>query len=128
MAVNLCAALKKTVSRAAHEVLLACFLQSCSTQRWISCSKQNIAYVLYTKVNCHVTHQFGLSYSTKIEHTHVITCECQLRHELYCNLLVNKVRSSCIILMRLRIKWNDMHTACVFLSGKLSNAVHMCVN
>ena len=51
MAVNLCAAHKKTVSHAAHEVLLVSFLQSCSTQRWISCTAQNIARMLYRKVN-----------------------------------------------------------------------------
>ena len=51
MAVNLCAAHKQTESYAAHEVLLACFLQSCITRGWISCSAQSVAHVLYTKVN-----------------------------------------------------------------------------
>ena len=84
MAVNLCAAHKKTDSHAAHEVLLACFLQSCITQRLISCSTQNIACVLYTKVNSHVTCEFWLSHSTKIEeHTRVAARECRLRRELY---------------------------------------------
>ena len=88
MAVNLCAAHKKTDWCAAHEVLLACFLQLCSTQRWISCSTQNRAQVLYTKVNSHVTREFGLSNSTKIqEHMHVAAHECQLRRELYRNSL-----------------------------------------
>ena len=74
----------KAILRAAHEVLLACFLQSCSTRRWILCSAQNIARVLYTKVNYCVTHKFGLSHSTKIEeHTRVLAHECQLRRELY---------------------------------------------
>ena len=41
--------------------------------------------MLYTKVNSHVTREFGLSCLTKIEeHTCVTACECQLRHELYC--------------------------------------------
>ena len=32
----------------------------------------------------HVTREFGLSHSTKIEeHTHFAACKCQLRHELY---------------------------------------------
>ena len=57
--INLCAAHKKTDSCAAHEVLLMCFLQSCSTR--------NIARVHYMKVNSHVTREFGLSHSTKIE-------------------------------------------------------------
>ena len=84
MAVNLCAALKKTVSRAAHKVLLACFLQSCSTRRWISCTAQNIARMLYRKVNSRVTCKFGLSHSTKIEeHMCVFAHECQPRRELY---------------------------------------------
>ena len=86
MAVNLCAAHKKTDSRAAHEVLLTCFLQLCSTQRWISCSTRNIARVLYMKVNSRVTREFGPSNSTKIEdRMRVAACECQLRHELYRN-------------------------------------------
>ena len=85
MAVNLCAAHKKTDSRAAHEVLLACFLQSCSTHRWISCSAQNRARVLYTKDNSHVIREFRLSHSTKIEeHMSVVAREFQLRNELYC--------------------------------------------
>ena len=92
MAVN-CAAHKKTDSRAAHEVLLACFLQSCSTQRWISCRAQNIAHMLYTKGNSRVTCEFGLSHLTKIEeHMHVAARECQLRCERYipyCDLLVH---------------------------------------
>ena len=67
MAVNLCAAYKKTDSHAAHKVLLACFLQSYSTQRWILCSARNIAHMLYSKVNSRITHEFGLSQSTKIE-------------------------------------------------------------
>ena len=75
MAVNLHAAHKKTDLCAAHEVLLTCFLQSCSTR--------NRAHVLYTKVNSRVTREFGLSHSTKIEHTRVAACECQLRFELY---------------------------------------------
>ena len=84
MAVNLCAAHKKTDLHAAQEVLLVCFLQSCSTQRWISCSARNIARVLYTKVNSRVICQFGLSHLTKIEeHTHVATRKCQLRRERY---------------------------------------------
>ena len=77
MAVNLCAAHKKTDSHAAQEVLLACFLQSCSTR--------NRARVLYTKDNSCVTCEFGLSNSTKIqEHTLVAAHECQLSNELYC--------------------------------------------
>ena len=74
----------KYYSRAAHEVLLACFLQSCSTLRWISCSAQNIACVLYTKVNSRVTCKFRLSHSTKIEeHMCVAERECQLRCKRY---------------------------------------------
>ena len=84
MTVNLCAAHKKTDSCAAHEVLLVCFLQLCSTQRWISCSARNIACMLYTKVNSRVIREFGLSHSTKKEHTRVPARECQLRRELYC--------------------------------------------
>ena len=38
------------------------------------------------KVNSHVTREFGLSHSTKIqEHTSVVVRECQLTCELYCN-------------------------------------------
>ena len=121
MAVNLCAAHKKTESRAAHKVLLACFLQSCSTRRWISCSTprwiscsaQNIARMLYTKVNSCVTREFRLSHSTKIEHTRVPTHECQLRHELYCTALVGMQLvnvfnqfSWCAITNWLRDCWN----------------------
>ena len=85
MAVNLCAAHNKTVLRAAHEVLLACFFQSCSTRRWILCNARNIAGVLYMKLNSCVICEFGLSQSTKIEeHTRVLARKCQLRHELYC--------------------------------------------
>ena len=84
MAVNLCAAYKKTDWHAAHEVLLACFLQSCSTRRWILCSAQNRTQVLYTKVNSRVTREFGPSHSTKIQkHARVAAHECQLRHEQY---------------------------------------------
>ena len=84
MAVNLCAAHKKTDLRAAHEVLLACFLQSCSTRRWISYRARNRARMLYTKDNSRVTREFGPSKTTKIqEHMCVATCECQLRNELY---------------------------------------------
>ena len=92
MAVNLCAAHKKTDLHAdkktdlhaAHKVLLTCFLQLSNTRRWISCSARNIAYVLYTKVNSCVTHEFGLSHLTKIEErTSVATREFQLRRELY---------------------------------------------
>ena len=72
MAVNLCAAHKKTDSHAAHEVKLACFLQSCSTQRWILYSARKRACVLYMKDNSRVTHEFSPSNSTKIqEHTRV---------------------------------------------------------
>ena len=83
MAVSLCSAHKKTDSHAVHEVLLACFLQSCSTQRWILCSARNIARMLYMKVNSRVTCEFGLSHSTKIEHTCVLARKWQLRRELY---------------------------------------------
>ena len=83
MMVNLRAVHKKTDSHAAHEVLLACFLQSCNTQRWISCSARNIARLFYTKVNSSVVCEFELSHSTKIEHTCVPAHECQLRRELY---------------------------------------------
>ena len=86
MAVNLCAAHKKTDSWVTHEVLLTCFLQSCSTRRWISYRTRNISHMLYTKVNSRVTCEFRLSHSTKIEeHTSVHTLECQLRRELYRN-------------------------------------------
>ena len=84
MAGNLCAAHTKTDLRAAHIVLLACFLQSCSTQRYISCSARNRACVLYMKVNSHVTREFGPSHWTKIqEHMRIATRECQLRCERY---------------------------------------------
>ena len=77
MAVNLCAAHKKNDSRAAHKVILACFLQSCSTRRWISCSAQNRARVLYMKDNSRVTREFGPSNTTKIqEYTLAATHEC----------------------------------------------------
>ena len=86
MVVNLCAAHKKTDSCAAHEVILTCFLQSCSTRTWISCSAQNRAHMLYTKDNSCVTREFGLSHLTKIEeHTCVAAHECQLKRELYRN-------------------------------------------
>ena len=46
MAVNLCAAHKKTDLPAAHEVLLASFLQLCSTQLIeLACSTQKITLV-----------------------------------------------------------------------------------
>ena len=84
MAVNLCTAHKNTDSCAAQEVLIACFLQSCSTRRWISCSARNRARMLYTKDNSRVTWEFGSSNSTKIqEHTSVAAHEYQLRNELY---------------------------------------------
>ena len=84
MAVDLCAAHKKTDWRAAHKILLMCFLQLCSTQRWISCSTRNRARVLYMKVNSRVTREFKPSHSTKIqEHTRVATRKCQLRREWY---------------------------------------------
>ena len=76
MAVNLCAAHKKTDSRAAHKVLLACFLQSCSSQ--------NRARVLYLKDNSRITREFSPCNSTKIqEHMRVAARKCQLRNELY---------------------------------------------
>ena len=94
MAVNLCAAHKKTVSHAANEVLLVCFLQSCSTQRWISCTAQNIARMLYRKVNSCVTRKFGLSHSTKIEqHMCDFACECQPRCELYRTFFIQDFNS-----------------------------------
>ena len=89
---NLGAAHKKTDLCAAHEALLAFFLQSCSTQSWISCSTQswiscstrNRPRMLYTKDNSRVTSEFSPSNSTKIqEHTRVAPHECQLRNELY---------------------------------------------
>ena len=84
MVVNWCVAHKKTDWRTAHKVLFACFLQLCSTRRWISCSARNRAHVLYTKVNSRVAREFGLSHSTKIQkHTCVATRECQLRCERY---------------------------------------------
>ena len=84
MAVNLCAAHKKTDSRAAHKVLLTCFLQSCSTRKLNSCSSRNRAHVLYLKDNSRITCEFSPSNSTKIqEHMRVAAHECQLRNELY---------------------------------------------
>ena len=84
MAVNFCGAHKKTDLRAAHEVLLMCFLQLCSTRRWNSCSAQNKTCVFYTKDNSRVTREFGSSNTTKIqEHMRVATRKCQLRNELY---------------------------------------------
>ena len=73
----------------AHEVLLACFLQLYSTRRWISYSAQNIARVLYMKVNSRVTRKFGLSHLIKIEeHMSVLALKCQLRRDLYCMCLM----------------------------------------
>ena len=72
MAVNLCAAHKKNDSRAAHKVSLACFLQSCSTRRWISCSARNRALVLYTKDNSRVTREFGPSNTKKYKNICVL--------------------------------------------------------
>ena len=43
-----------------------------------------VAHMLYTKVNSHVTCEFGLSHSIKIEgHTYVPARKCQLRRQLY---------------------------------------------
>ena len=93
MAVNLCAAHKKNNSRAAHKVILACFLQSCGTRRWISCSALNRARVLYMKDNSRVTHEFGPSNTTKIqEHMRVAARKCQLRNELYLSLLLEEIK------------------------------------
>ena len=98
MAVNLCAAHKKTVSRAVHKLLLAYFLQSCSIRRGISCSAQSIAHVLCTKVNSCVTCEFGLSHLIKIEeYMSVLACECQVRLELY---------HTCLMLYHYTIKFN----------------------
>ena len=47
-AVNLHASHKKTISRAAHEALLACFLLLCSTRK--------IVRVQYTKIDLHAAH------------------------------------------------------------------------
>ena len=88
MAVNLCVAHKKTVLHAAHEVLLVCFLQSCSTRRWISCSAQNIARMLMHEVNSRVTCEFGPSHLTKIEeHMSIASRKCQHRRQLYVSIL-----------------------------------------
>ena len=96
MVVNLCAAHKKTDWRAAYKVLLACFLQLCSTRRWILCSAQNRTRMLYTEVNSHVTRQFGPNHSTKIqEHKHVAACECQLRREQYRIYCPNQIFFKC---------------------------------
>ena len=97
MAVNLCAVHKKNDSRTAHEVILACFLQSCSTRRWILCSAQNRAHVLYTKDNSRVTCEFDPSNTTEIqEHTRVAARECEHRNKLYrmyAYVLLVKVRN-----------------------------------
>ena len=72
MAVNLCVAHKKTHSRVAHEVLLVCFLQSFSTQSMDPVQHTKYSSCALMKVNSRVTHEFGLSHSTKIEeHTNV---------------------------------------------------------
>ena len=84
MVVNWCVAHKKTDWHTAHKVLFTCFLQLCSTRRWISCSARNRAHVFYTKVTSCVAREFGMSHSTKIQkHTCAATRECQLRCERY---------------------------------------------
>ena len=75
MAVNLCAAHKKTDSRASYNR---------AAHKDGSHAAHEIAPVLYTKINSCITCEFGLSHLTKIgEHTHVAARECQLRCELY---------------------------------------------
>ena len=57
-----------------------------SITRMLLTSAQNIASVLYKKVNYSVTREFELSHSIKIaEHMCVPARECQLRRELYCS-------------------------------------------
>ena len=72
MAVNLCAAHKKIDSRAAHKVLLACFLQSCSTRRWISCSVRNRACVLSRKITLMSRASLVQVTRQKYKNTHVL--------------------------------------------------------
>ena len=85
MAVNLCAANKKTDLHAAHKVLLACFLHHVAHEDG-SHTAHKIELACSTRMFSRVTRKFGLSHSTKIqEHMHVAACECQLRRELYCS-------------------------------------------
>ena len=83
MAVNLCIAHKKADSHAGHEVLATRVLLIIVQHTKIDLMQltKYSSHVLYTKFISHVTHEFGLSYSTKIEeHVHVPPHKCQLRH------------------------------------------------
>ena len=83
MAVNLCAAHKKTDWHVAHEALLACFLQLCSTRRWIPCThKIELACIHESLLSCHMR----VRTESLEEHTRIAARECQLRHEWYRNI------------------------------------------
>ena len=78
MVVNLCVAHKKTDSCAAHEY------GSCAAHEYGSCAAHKIELACSTQKLTRVTHEFGLSHSTKIqEYTRSAARECQLRCERY---------------------------------------------
>ena len=83
MAVNLCTAHKKADSRAGHEVLATRVLLTIvqHTKMDLMQLMKYSSRVLYMKFISHVTREFRLSYSTKIEeHVRVPTHKHQLRH------------------------------------------------
>ena len=86
------AAHKKTELHAAHEIILMCFLLSCSTQSvtHVQCTKCSSRAVHESWLACspfYVTYMCWVSHLTKIEEHMSVQCnKCQLRHELYRNL------------------------------------------
>ena len=84
MAVNLCAAHKKTDSRVQHTKYYSRASYNCAAHKDGSRVVHKIELTCTTRKITLVTGKFGPSNMTKVqEHTRVAAHECQLRNELY---------------------------------------------